>query len=135
MQTWQIVLMVVVFVMLDIVVIGAIFAMAVKPVRALADRYPPVPPAPDAVMRRFQTFRFGMMNMGGCIHAAADEKHLHLLPARLARWFGVRPMSIPWEKVRPTGKSSRRGTEVRVDDMTITGPGWLMNLAGSTQTE
>jgi hypothetical protein len=67
--------------------------------RPWAREYPPHPPAPDAVRRRFQSFRVGMMNLGGAIHVAVDEDHLHLTPVRVLRWIGMSPISVPWGSI------------------------------------
>ncbi len=63
--------------------------------RPMERNWPAIEPAPDAVRRNFQSFRFGASNFGGCIHVAADESHLHLIPARFLQWFGIGPISVP----------------------------------------
>ncbi|MBL8991326.1 MAG: hypothetical protein JNJ48_07075 [Phycisphaerae bacterium] len=130
MTTGGIIAIVAIFLVVDFIIVGAVLTLAAGPVKKLAARFPPVPPAPDAVGRRFQSFRIGIMNLGFCIHAAADEKHMHLSPARLARIFGVRPMSIPWSAVRLTGKRSTGALEAKVEGTSVYGPEWLMSLAG-----
>lgn len=135
MTTGGIIAIVVIFLTVDLIVVGAVLTLAAAPVKKLAARFPPVPPAPDAVARRFQSFRIGIMNLGFCIHAAADEKHMHLSPARLARIFGMRPLSIPWTAIHLTGKRSMGTLEARVEGTSMYGPEWLMSLAGRTEPQ
>lgn len=94
--------------------------------------YPPVAPAPDAVRRRFQSFRLGLVSCSGSVHVAADEHYLHLEPIAPLRWFGARPCSIPWEAIelqRP-GRGRLIPARARVGPVTISGPSWCLELAG-----
>jgi hypothetical protein len=92
--------------------------------------YPPQPIADDAVTRSFQTFRLGLVNLGGSIHVAADERWLHLTPIRLLRSLGARPASIPWDGIR-IQKRSRNGRWItaRIGRTTLQGPAWCLELA------
>lgn len=129
MSAWQIFLLVAVVISIDLAIVGTVLTMCAAALRPLHTAFPPVEPAPDAVRRRFQSFGFDMMNFGGCVHVAVDERHLHLRPALLARWFGLRDMSVPWgsialEKVK--GKSA----VARVGKTRLRGPAWCLTLAG-----
>lgn len=128
MRWWQVAMMVGVFVAVDIAVIGAIFSLVSAQLRELAAKFPPRPARPDAVWRRYQSFRFGMSNFGKCIHVGVDEECLHLVPATLARWFGARPMSIPWDAITP---GARMGAMLRatIAGTEILGPAWCLELA------
>jgi hypothetical protein len=105
----------------------AIIAVAWKPwMRA----YPPQEPAPDSVRREFQSYRFGVLNFGYCIHTEADESYLHLTPAAFLRFFGAGPISIPWTSVRLLHQSRRgRWATARIDGKTVMGPAWSLTLA------
>jgi hypothetical protein len=129
---WQIALIVGLFVAIDLAVIGTVFSMVGATLRPLVSAFPPVPPAPDAVRRRFQSFRFDMLNFGGCIHVAADERCLHLFPSWLARRFGMRDMSVPWSELQRTGGKGK-WVEVKLRGVTIRGPAWCMNLAAPAE--
>ncbi|MDY7107627.1 MAG: hypothetical protein SYC29_03230 [Planctomycetota bacterium] len=98
--------------------------------RPLTMRYPPVDPAPDAVRRTFQSFRLGAINLGYCVHVAADEHHLHLMPARIIRWCGAEAMSVPWSAIEP-GKRLIGGKwmTVSIDGRALAGPAWCLALA------
>ena len=92
--------------------------------------WPARTPAPDAVVRNYQSFRFGLMNFSLSIRAAADEEHLHLTPGRLLRWVGAGPISVPWKSIT-VKKRSRSGkwTTASFDGMTVLGPSWCLDLA------
>lgn len=96
----------------------------------IVSRFPPVTPAPDAVRRRFQSFRFGLVNAGFSMHVAADESHLHLIPISLIRPFGFRPASIPWSEIQVQRVGRVSGT-ARVAGLTMMGPAWCLRLAES----
>jgi hypothetical protein len=92
--------------------------------------FPARPPADGAVGRRFQSFRLGLMNLGGCIHVAADEFHLHLTPVRVLQWLSMRPVSIPWEAIELRGsRAGRRYREARILGKHVLGPAWCLDLA------
>ena len=71
-----------------------------------------------------------LLNLGFGVHAAADERHLHLTPVALLRWFGAGTVSVPWEAIK-IKKRSRRGhwIAVTVGKRTIRGPAWCLGLA------
>jgi len=99
-----------------------------KPFAALAAQFPAVEPATDAVERRFQSFRFGLINAGFSVHVAVDSAHLHLRPVRLLRWLGAKAVSVPWDavEVKP-GRGAWRSA--RVGSLRLTGPAWALDLA------
>ncbi len=98
----------------------------------LARSYPAQPADDQAVTRSFQSFRMGLINLGFCIHVTVDERHLHLRPAAVLRWFGARAASIPWGSVEIV-KRSRLGPSItaKVDGRTLAGPAWCLELAES----
>lgn len=98
--------------------------------RPMTIRYPAREPAPNAVRRNFQSFRFGIMNLTFSVHVAVDEDHLHLMPARILRWCGAGPASIPWSAIRP-GKPVMGGKWMRasIDKNGVVGPTWCLSLA------
>jgi hypothetical protein len=95
----------------------------------LAREYPPVSPAADAVRKNFQSFRFGLVNAGLSVHAAVDDRYLHLFPAAILRAMGARPASIPWEAIRLV-RAGRLLASVRVGPLDVQGPRWCLALAG-----
>jgi hypothetical protein len=118
-------------VIFDLALVGGIMWWAVNAVwRPLRQRYPARDVAPDAVRRNFQSFRFGAINFGGCIHVAVDEDHLHLIPARLLRWFGASTVSIPWASIAITGRPRLgRILPASFDGRSVAGPAWCLRLA------
>lgn len=136
MSTAGVVMLVFLLLATDVIVfwgIGQIVGMVLKP---LAQAYPPVEPAPDAVTKRFQSFSFGMCNFGCGVHASVDDDYLHLTPVSFSKFFGLRPMSIPWGKIQPRPKP-RFGSalKVRVGLTDITGPAWCLSLAGKAEKD
>ncbi|MFT3683529.1 MAG: hypothetical protein QM783_01175 [Phycisphaerales bacterium] len=128
MNGWQIALLVCGLLTIDFVIIGAVASACAATLGPLVTAFPPVEPASDAVRRKFQSFRFDLFNFGGCVHVAADSAHLHLRPARLARWFGLRDMSIPWSAVQ-LRKVSGKSAVAEIGKSTVRGPAWCLSLA------
>ncbi len=98
---------------------------------SIAEKYPPVAPALDAVRRNFQSFAIGSLSLGWCVHVVADEGYLHLIPCWFARFIRARPTSIPWDKLsleRTIGKQAA----VRLPELPsirLRGPRWCLELA------
>ena len=61
----------------------------------LAERFPPAEVADDAVIKKAQSGRFGLVNAGFSLTLAADDAFVHLSPNIFLRWFGARELSIP----------------------------------------
>ena len=124
------------FVIIDLVVMGAVIGAVMAPLRELAGRFPARIPAPDAVRRDFQSFQIGMVGAGLSIHVAADDAFLHLSPAWVMRLFGLRPLSVPWESITAVSVGKRHA-RVRVEDakgkLEIKGPAWCLKLAGEAR--
>ncbi len=126
-QTWIIIAFVLGMVCLDWLIISTIVRNSWG---EIARSFSPRPIAPDAVRRSFQSFRVGLMSLGWCVHVAADDTHLHLLPARLPRLLGCRAASIPWDQVTHVRKLLR-WSHVRIAGVDVRGPAWCLNLAES----
>ena len=87
---------IIIFCVFDTIVVVTIMVGAVRMTwNPLQDRHPAREPRADAVSRNFQSFRFGLVNMGGMVHVSVDEGHLHLNPAAFIRRMGARPVSVP----------------------------------------
>lgn len=123
-------LVVLLVVLVDVTVVPLIVMAVVNGTWSpLADRYPAQPVPADAIRRDFQSYKVGLMNLGMMVHTAVDEKHLHLLPARLGRWMRMRPVSVPWEAVEPVRLRGTKYAEVKIGKETVTGPAWALGLA------
>ncbi len=95
--------------------------------------FPATEPGDDAVWRRYQSFRLGFVNTGCCIHVAADEQYLHLVPLKPLRALGGRPASIPWDAIRIEKRSpDGRWITAQVGRHTLRGPSWCLELASGT---
>jgi hypothetical protein len=102
----------------------------------IARKFPAVDPTPDAVTRRFQSMKVGVMNFGFAIHVSVDEAHLHLTPIRPLRWFGARPASVPWERMTVTRRHfSGRYLTVKIGTHSMVGPAWCLELVPDADTE
>ena len=129
-MTMAIVIAIAAFVtVLDLVIVVTIIRWGWGP---LPRDFPATEPGDDAVWRRYQSFRLGLMNLGYCIHVAADEQYLHLVPIKPLRACGGRPASIPWDAIR-IEKRSRHGKWItaRVGTHTLRGPSWCLELASA----
>ncbi len=123
-------LLVCLFVVIDLAVVGAVLQAAGQTLRDFGKHFPGQPIGPDAVRKRFQSFKIGMLGLGGSIHVAADERYLHLQPAWAAAWLGMKPISIPWEAMVLKQRASRwRSASVRIGKTTLEGPDWCLSLA------
>jgi len=94
----------------------------------LAEKYPHVEPGPDAVERKFQSFKFGVINAGLSVHVAVDSNYLHLRPARVLRWVGAREVSVPWDAI-DLGAKRGRSRRAAIGSMKMIGPAWALDLA------
>lgn len=128
----QIALLVGVFLVMDLMVVGALFHVLSQTMRDFSAKFPAVEPLPNAERRRFQSFKFGMISLGGSVHVGVDERYLHLMPTRAARWLGMKPLSVPWEAIEIVGNTwIGRSTRVRIAQEEVVGPRWCLQLAES----
>lgn len=99
--------------------------------RPVARRFPPQPQKPDAIVRLCQSFALSpLRRLNNCVHIAADDAHLHLIPFALMRWTGARVISIPWSAIRPRATKPFLGyLSADVGPYRMSGPKWCMRLA------
>jgi hypothetical protein len=131
MQGVIIAIIVLAFVSLDALIVWALFRHFLVGVWGpLAGKFPRVPEADGAVRRDFQSFSFGLFNLGYCVHVTVDEDHMHLDPALFLRVIGARAMSIPWERIELRSRPREQGyLKARVDQQDFRGPAWCLRLA------
>ncbi len=92
--------------------------------------FPAKPARDDAVVRPYQSFRLGVVNLGFSIRVAVDDRHLHLEPTGPLRWLGARSASIPWEAITVKRRSmSGKWMTVEVSGRRLQGPAWCLGLA------
>jgi hypothetical protein len=88
----------------------------------IVKKYPAVEPLPDGRRWNFRSFQAGgMLNMGWSVHVVSDVDFLHLRPAKLLRWMGMRPASVPWDEVEVRARK-RRTLTVRIAGIDLRGP-------------
>ena len=127
-MSWLLIVAIVVsFAAFDAAIIGVLIRLGW---RWLPREFPATTPRSDAVWRRHQSFRIGMLNLGFCIQVAVDEQHLHLVPIKPLRAFGAAAASIPWQSIRIlTHTPGDRWITVRIGTRTMKGPAWCLELA------
>jgi hypothetical protein len=124
------ILFVVIFVAVDAVILLAIRAWVKMTFVELAAAFPAAVPSAGAVVRRYQGISIDSLNFGWCFVVTADEHAVHFAPMLLARAFGARAFSVPWDAVKLEGK--RRGRwfqKARIGKWHLTGPAWALKLA------
>jgi hypothetical protein len=112
-----------------------IVAALLKAAWGMLPRREGVRPAGDAIRRNFQSFKFGIYNLGMCIHVAVDDAYLHLFPAAVLRWAGARQVSVPWEDVEFLRRKGRKWAEVKIGKQKVMGPGWALEIAEGLSAE
>ena len=110
-----------------IVIAAAAFRMIWNP---LAAEFPEQELSRHASRRSFQSFSWGIVNMGLSINASTDDQYLHLEPIMIWRALGARSVSIPFTAMRVTD----RGRSVKINGTLLRGPKWCFEQA-STQAD
>lgn len=124
-----VVAIVLMFLALDVLIVWAIMRTAAATFADIAKDNPAVEPEPGAIRKDFQSFKIGLINLGYSIHVAVDASHLHLLPSLTARWIGMKPLSIPWERIKVQRIAKLTGAKVKIGRHIICGPKWCFELA------
>lgn len=91
-------------------------------------KFPSKPILDPHVRRNFQSFAIGVVNMGRCVHTAIDDEHLHLIPVTFMKWFGCKPVSVPWHEIQdhPKPGRSRSILRVKIGKIDVVGPRWCL---------
>ena len=107
----------------------------------LAARFPPVAHGLNPERRSYQSFSFGLLNLGWSIRVTLDQTHLHLEPERWVAWMGLPAMSLPRESLQPQGKPRGRlwAHPIRVETgsrvpQTLRGPMWLWEVLKESES-
>lgn len=94
-------MIVVVVLLIDFVVVWAVLSMVRDGFfEPLHRQFPPQAMLEGAVEKRFQSMSSGMVNMGGCMHIAVDDAHVHVAPAWAVRRLGGKSFAVPLAEVR-----------------------------------
>ena len=124
-------LIIVAFVICDAIFVIGIIAVFMKLKWApIANAHPQRAPADDAILKKFQSYKIDLLNLGFCIHTSVDEQYLHLTPVKFLQKLGGKPVSIAWRfitDVKPT--SFGKSLTARIGNHTLTGPSWCLELA------
>lgn len=131
MTTLQIIALVACFLIVDLVVVGAVITMATTSTRELAGAFPARPLLAGAVRREFQSISVNLFNFGGSFHIAADAACLHLEPVWVLRHFRAPAMSIPWSAIVFTGPppARKRFVKARIGSAHVRFPAWALAAA------
>lgn len=124
------IVIVTIFLAVDSVVLLAIRAWVKMTFVELAAAFPAATPSAGAVTRRYQGISIDSLNFGWCFVVSVDDRAVHCAPMRLARWFGARAFSVPWDAVNLAGKRRGRWLQrARIGKWHLTGPAWALKLA------
>lgn len=130
MTTAQVLLLVGVILLVDLVVVSAVFQFSAQIFNSLGKGCELVEPRAGGVRRDFQTIKVGMFNYGACVHIGVDEDHLHLYPASVVRWGGGRAFSVPWDRVEAdASRPHRRTWPARINGQKVHAPAWALKIA------
>ncbi len=101
----------------------------------LAERYPWRDPPRTATRKNFLSFQLhGYLNFSFCLHAIADDRFIHILPARLPRLGGARPSSVPRSEIhRKPGSTSGQLPEGTVGGIIVRISPWIFDRAASAE--
>lgn len=123
-----------IFLILDGVIVWVVFSGLRGQWRSLSARFPARATQGVSVRREFQSVKFGLYNLGCCVHLTADEACLHIEPGGFIRFVtaGGGTLSIPWEACEVISRG-RRVSEVRIARERVMLPTWACDLAGSPQ--
>ncbi|MBL8875447.1 MAG: hypothetical protein JNM86_06590 [Phycisphaerae bacterium] len=113
------------FLLVDGIIVLAVFNLAAGEVKSLAKHFPQVTPQIHAERRNFQSFSLGYYNFGWSFHVIADADYVHMLPAWLFRKFGVPNFSIPRAELKDP-KKCFTGVVVTVRNEQLRGPRWCL---------
>lgn len=102
----------------------------------IAKDFPPREVIEPSIYRPFQSFEINAMSLGSSVHVSLDDECLHLRPAKLVRWMGLTPISIPWEQIEidqaAVPKIKRRFfpnmIKARIGKHKIVGPRWCFEM-------
>ena len=108
------------------IVIRAIIQSNWKP---LEKKFPPQALGEDSVRKDFQSYRIGVFNLGYSVHTTADDMHLHMEPAKVLRWLGMGPVSIPWDAMLAKRTRGKSWAEVKIGSHSLWGPRWALEMA------
>jgi hypothetical protein len=128
----QVLLLVGMIVLVDVVIVSAVFKFSASIWNSLGKNCGSVEPSPGAVRKDFQSIKVGVFNFGACAHIAVDEDHLHMYPAWIVRASGGHAFSIPWSLVVPDASHpARRTWPARINGQRVQAPAWAMRIAAA----
>ncbi|MBS0188726.1 MAG: hypothetical protein JSS51_11695 [Planctomycetes bacterium] len=113
------------FLLLDAMVVAAVFSLGAAELKSLAADFPAREPQIHAERRNFQSFSLGLMNFGWCFHVIADRDHVHMLPALLFRKLGVPNFSLPRAELKDP-RQCLGGVQVTLRGRDLKGPRWCL---------
>lgn len=132
MTTPQVLLLVGVFMLVDLVVVSAVFQMSAQIWNGLGKGCTYVEPKPGSVRKDFQSMKVGIFSFGSCLHIAVDEDYLHLYPAKIVRMSGGKTFSVPWSLVEAdASRPQRRMWPGRINGQKVLAPAWALKIAAA----
>lgn len=119
----QIATVIAIFIVVDAIVVYAVFSMCSAAWRELARDFPLNAHA-SGPWREFQSVSIDMFNFGFCVHICADADHVHIAPTKFLRLMRVTPISIPRAAMLEVKPSVFRTAKVKLSKRTLVLPRW-----------
>lgn len=120
------------FLVVDAMIVCAVFAVVASHWNDLADRFPGCEVREPSVRKAFQSVKLGILNLGGSVHIAVDERAMHLEPTWFLRKLRARRASVPWEamELRSVGRGRFARVRIGKEDMVL--PRWAVSPLEAT---
>ena len=126
MSGWAIAGLIALVVLLDVMIVGAIFSALGVSWRKFAAKWPPVAPGQVHERRHRQGLALGSYNTGGCFTIERDAKHIHATPNAFGRLIRVTPISIPLARIDKCVPKMFGHCELAIGSDRLTVPRWCV---------
>jgi len=124
MSGWTIAAIVIGCLAIDIMIVGAVFNVLRQQWKRLCDAHPQNVLLTPHEIRKRQSIRLGICNIGGGLAIVRDMASVHILPYGLtAKIIGKSGMTIPAAEFSPSG----RYAVARVSGSELKVPGWVLS--------
>ena len=125
-----VILIVIVFVVTDSIIVWAVISSATSMIRSLTHSFPAMPVSEPCVRQEFSSLRMGLTKFDNSVHITIDRDYLHVEPAAILRWMGVKAMSVKRSEIMiPDGKPRGvigKALEVQIRKSRVWLPAWCI---------
>ena len=126
MPGWSVALLITGFVLLDLIIVLAVFNTMRNGWRAFASKHPSVVPGLVEQRRARQGIALGLFNLGMCFTIERDALYVHLQPNAFGKLAGVTAVSLPFAEMRGFRKLIFGMCEVKLGKDPISVPRWCV---------